>query len=82
MTTKEVITMLNKEKDVCVEGLQRRITEKENEDKENEDKDKILNRLERINLDMNVIVCDCGKPYKNTDPHIELKEVIKSLKEK
>ena len=39
----------------------------------------LLDRLERVNLDMNVVICDCGEPYKDTDPHIELKDIIQEL---
>ena len=37
--------------------------------------------LERVSLDMEVVVCECGEPYKDTDPHNYLKERIEQLKQ-
>jgi hypothetical protein len=36
--------------------------------------------IERLELEFQIVVCDCGKPYKDTDPHNVLKELSSSLK--
>lgn len=36
-------------------------------------------KLERIKLDMDVVVCDCGEPYKDSDPAILINELIKEI---
>lgn len=40
-----------------------------------------LKFLRRLKLDFEVIHCECGEEWKNTDPHIAVKKRIKSLKE-
>ena len=46
-----------------------------------EEKIKELEVLERLNLEFEVVRCDCGEPYKDTDPHQIVKDRIKELKE-
>ena len=42
-------------------------------------KKEIKEKLERIKLDMDVVVCDCGEPYKDSDPADLINELLKDL---
>lgn len=37
--------------------------------------------VERIKLDLDVVVCDCGEPYKGTDPSIATDEALAEYKQ-
>lgn len=41
-----------------------------------------LNILERLELEFDVVVCDCGEPYKDTDPHNIVKARLAEVREK
>ena len=45
------------------------------------EKEKLLERIERIKLDMDVVVCDCGSPYRDSDPADLINELLEELKE-
>jgi len=40
-----------------------------------------LKRWEEVKLDMDVIICECGEPYKDTDPADKINDSITNLKE-
>jgi len=40
-----------------------------------------LKRWEEVKLDMDVIICECGEPYKDTDPADKINDSIANLKE-
>ena len=46
---------------------------------EKEMKAEFKRRLKRIKLDMDVVVCDCGRPYKDSDPADLINELLKQL---
>jgi hypothetical protein len=43
-------------------------------------KQEFRKRLKRIKLDMDVVICDCGKPYKDSDPADLINELLKAIK--
>ena len=47
--------------------------------KELEAKEQELEVLKRLDLEFNVVICGCGEPYKDTDPHDIVKERITQL---
>jgi len=42
--------------------------------------EKIEKKVKRIKLDMDVIICDCGEPYKDSDPADLINELLTYLK--
>ena len=44
-----------------------------------EQRKEIRKKVERIKLDMDIVVCDCGEPYKGTDPSNLINELLKEL---
>lgn len=47
--------------------------------KELEAKEQELEVLKRLDLEFNVVICGCGEPYKDTDPHDIVKDRINQL---
>ena len=45
-----------------------------------EQRDSIIRKLEIIKLDMDVVVCDCGSPYRDSDPADLINDLLKELK--
>src|SRR3990167_10907455 len=41
----------------------------------------VIEDVKRIKLDMDTIVCDCGEPYKGTDPSNLVNDLLAKLKE-
>ena len=44
-----------------------------------EERERIREKLERIKLDMDVVMCDCGEPYKDSDPAKLIDTLLASL---
>jgi len=44
-----------------------------------EQKEEIIEKVKRIKLDMDVVVCDCGEPYKDSDPADLVNELLEFL---
>jgi len=42
-------------------------------------KQEIIEKVKRIKLDMDVVVCDCGEPYKDSDPADLINELLEFL---
>ena len=40
----------------------------------------IEKKVKRIKLDMDVVECDCGRPYKDSDPADLINELLKEIK--
>ena len=47
-----------------------------------EERARVLKLAERIKLDVDVIVCDCGEPYRDSDLSISVGELLATLKSK
>lgn len=41
-----------------------------------------IKKVERIKLDMDVVICDCGEPYKDSDPADLINEFVIYLKKR
>ena len=46
-----------------------------------EERERMREKLERIKLDMDVVMCDCGEPYKDSDPAKLIDTLLSSLQD-
>jgi len=49
------------------------------EDLLEEQRQEIVEKLKRIKLDMDVAVCDCGEPYRDSDAAVLINELLEEL---